>query len=152
MENPLYEEIQVRCGVRLKKGYHSGKYLNLLNQTLCDYLSPWSEMGNHVHFGWNISEQEIKSFIHNMDYVDHVTDFSLLRIAPREEGYFILDDSAVPGSPAALSRKITPTYVWSTAVPLATHYLQALDSNLQITAEITGYDELEIGSTFIISE
>lgn len=152
VENPLYEEIQVRCAVRLRKGHHAGKHHNLLNQALCDYLSPWSEMGNNVHFGWNISEQEIKSFIHNLDYIEHVTDFSLLRIAPREDGYFILDDSAVPDSPAALSHKMMPTYVWSTAVPLANHYIQTLDNNLQIVAEVTGYDELEIGSTFIISE
>jgi hypothetical protein len=45
-----------------------------------------------------------------------------------------------------------PTYAWSTAVPLQHHYIQALDQPLQIRAQRTGVDELEVGSTFIIPE
>lgn len=150
VENPLYEEIQVRCAVQLKKGLHTGRHHNLLNQALCDYLSPWHPQGNTVHFGWSISEQAIKSFIHNLDYIDHVTDFSLLRIAPQDDGFFILDDTA--SSDRHDLQTLHPTYAWSTAVPLPHHYIQALDQPLQITAQRTGVDELEVGSTFIISE
>lgn len=150
VENPLYEEIQVRCAVHFRKGLHAGRHQNLLNQALCDYLSPWSPGGNVVHFGWHLSEQEIKSFIQNLDYIDHVTDFSLLRIAPRNDGLFVLDDSAVQGTATNYSFK--PTYPWSTAVPIRRHYLLTTDLHRQIRAERTGVDELEVGSTFIISE
>jgi hypothetical protein len=150
VENPVYEEIQVRCAVQLKKGLHTGRHHNLLNQALCDYLSPWQAQGNAVHFGWSISEQEIKSFIHNLDYIEHVTDFSLLRIAPQGDGFFILDDTA--SSDTHHLQTLHPTYAWSTAVPLQHHYIQALDQPLQIRAQRTGVDELEVGSTFIIPE
>ena len=151
VENPVYEEVQVRCAVHFKKGYQRGASLNRLNQELCEFISPWHSRGNRVHFGWNISEQEIKSFLHNLDYIDHATDFSVLRIAPSAENLFALDDTADQAGTSARSGSFIPTYLWSTAVPLAHHYLQTLDDRTQILAEVTGYDELEIGSNFIIS-
>lgn len=150
VENPVYEEIQVRCAVQIKKGLHIGRHQNLLNQALCDYLSPWTEQGNNVHFGWSVSEQEVKSFIHNLDYIEHVTDFSLLRIAPQGEGLFILDDTGSVEGEEKYRQTLKPTYAWSTAVPLQHHYLDTLDQHRQIHAQRTGVDELEVGSTFII--
>jgi len=150
VENPVYEEIQVRCAVQFKKGLHIGRHQNLLNQALCDYLSPWSEQGNRVHFGWSVNEQEVKSFIHNLQYVEHVTDFSLLRIAPQGEGLFILDDTGSVEGDEKYRQTLKPTYPWSTAVPLPHHYLDTLDQHRQIDALRTGVDELEVGSTFII--
>lgn len=152
VENPVYEEIQVRCAVHFKKGLHPGRHQNLLNQALCHYLSPWMPQGNAVHFGWSLSEQEIKSFIQSLDYIDYVTDFSLLRIAPQRDGLFILDDTAAPDPSGKLNHHFTPTYPWSTAVPIRHHYLQTTELHRQIRAERTGMDELEVGSTFIISE
>lgn len=152
VENPLYEQIQVRCAVHFRKGLHAGRHQNLLNQALCDYLSPWSPSGNSVHFGWSLSEQEIKSFIQNLEYIDHVTDFSLLRIAPHRDGLFTLNDTAAPVLPGEIGHSFKPSYPWSTAVPLRHHYLLTTDLNRQIRAERTGVDELEVGSTFIISE
>ncbi|WP_039918547.1 baseplate J/gp47 family protein [Cellvibrio mixtus] len=151
VENPLYEEIQVRCAVHFRKGLHAGRHQNLLNQALCDYLSPWSPGGNTVHFGWSLSEQEIRSFIQNLEYIDHVTDFSLLRIAPSTGGLFLLDDTAEPAHAGDISHTFKPTYPWSTAVPIRRHYLLTTDLHRQIRAERTGVDELEVGSTFIIS-
>ncbi len=150
VENPVYEEIQVRCAVQFKKGLHIGRHQNQLNQALCDYLSPWCEQGNSVHFGWSVSEQEVKSFIHNLDYIDHVTDFSLLRIAPQGDGLFILDDTGSVEGDEKYRQTLKPTYAWSTAVPLQHHYIDTLDQQRQIHAQRTGVDELEVGSTFII--
>ncbi|WP_323816526.1 baseplate J/gp47 family protein [Cellvibrio sp. NN19] len=150
VENPVYEEVQVRCAVQFKKGLHPGRHQNLLNQALCNYLSPWCEQGNSVHFGWSVSEQEVKSFIHNLEYIEHVTDFSLLRIAPGDEGLFILDDTGSVEGDEKYRQTLKPTYAWSTAVPLQHHYLDTLDQPRQIHAQITGVDELEVGSTFII--
>jgi len=149
VENPTYEEIQVRCKVEFKKSIHSGRYHNLLNQALCDYLSPWAPEGNQVHFGWSISARDIQSFIRKLDYVDYVTDFSLLRIARYRDGLYFRDDTAV--KPDVEVDRITPSYYWSTAVPIPNHYIDTLHKKEAFIAEATGYDELEIGSTFIIS-
>lgn len=149
VENPTYEEIQVRCRVQFKKSIHSGRYHNLLNQALCNYISPWDPEGNHVHFGWNIAARDIQSFIRNLDYVDFVTDFSLLRIARYRDGLYFRDDTAV--NPEDEVDRITPSYYWSTAVPIPNHFIVTARTKDIFTAEVTGYDELEIGSTFIIS-
>jgi hypothetical protein len=149
VENPTYEEIQVRCRVQFKKSIHSGRYHNLLNQALCDYLSPWVPEGNQVHFGWSIGARDIQSFIRNLDYVDFVTDFSLLRIARHSDGSYFRDDTAV--NPEDEVDRLTPSYYWSTAVPIPNHYIVTARNKDIFTAEVTGYDELEIGSTFIIS-
>lgn len=151
VENPVYEEIQIRCAVHFREGRHHGYHHNLLNQALCDYLSPWSSLGNNVHFGWSINEQDIKSFIHNLDYIEHVTDFSLLRIAPREQGLFVLDDTASPVTEGNATGRILPSFWWSTAIPIEHHYIVSIDENAHIGAQVTGYDELEVGSTFIIA-
>jgi len=151
VENPVYEEIQVRCAVHFKDGRHHGYHYNLLNQALCDYLSPWSSVGNNVHFGWSVSEQDIKSFMHNLDYIEHVTDFSLLRIAPREQGLYVLNDTAAPVMEGPATGRILPSFWWSTAIPIEHHYIVSIDENSYISAQVTGYDELEIGSTFIIA-
>jgi hypothetical protein len=86
-----------------------------------------------------------------LDYVDFVTDFSVLRIAARTEGFFDLDDTADQTQSEVQFGRVSPSELWSTAVPLPQHYLQSLEDKTQIAAEVTGYDELEIGSTFIIS-
>lgn len=151
VENPVYEEIQVRCAVHFREGCHQGYHHNILNQALCDYLSPWSSLGNNVHFGWSINEQDIKSFIHNLDYIEHVTDFSLLRIAPREQGLYVLDDTAAPVIEGTVTGRILPSFWWSTAIPIEHHYIVSIDENAHIGAQVTGYDELEVGSTFIIA-
>jgi hypothetical protein len=149
VENPTYEEIQVRCRVQFKKSIHSGRYHNLLNQALCDYLSPWAPEGNQVHFGWNIGARDVQSFIRNLDYVDFLTDFSLLRIARHKDGSYFRDDTAA--NPEAEVDRLMPSYYWSTAVPLPSHFIVTARNKDIFTAEVTGYDELEIGSTFIIS-
>jgi hypothetical protein len=151
VENPVYEAIQIRCAVHIKVGHPRGESQNQLNRQLCEFISPWHSYGNRVHFGWSINEQEIKSFIHNLDYIDHVTDFSVLRIAPNGSDFYSLDDTANSENNTAKSGRIDPSHLWSCAVPFNQHYLQALTDKAQIIAEVTGYDELEIGSNFIIS-
>ena len=125
-----------------------------------------SKLKKYIYLDWNVIQYmkheqivegkfdaiKFKSFIQSLDYIDYVTDFSLLRIAPQRDGLFILDDTAAPDPSGKLNHHFTPTYPWSTAVPIRHHYLQTTELHRQIRAERTGMDELEVGSTFIISE
>ncbi|MGV3590737.1 MAG: baseplate J/gp47 family protein, partial [Gammaproteobacteria bacterium] len=151
VESPLYEEIQVRCVVQFRKGRHPGKYQNMLQEKLCEYISPWSPGGNGVHFGWRLAEQEIKSYVQNLPYVDQITEFSLLRVAPGELDTYIVDDTALAQPGHKYTGVLTPNTLWSTAVPLAHHFVVSVTEKQRIDLQ-TGYDELEIGSTFIISQ
>lgn len=150
--NPEYEEIQVRCAVQLKLGCHIGQHHNLLNRALCDYLSPWSPLGNKRHFGWTLREQEIISFIKSLDYIEYVTEFSMLRIASQSESFFTMDDTANSDDfgPDTVFKTIEPKNIWNIAVPMKNHNISSINDHRVGKANITGCDQLEVGSTFII--
>lgn len=155
VDNPVYEVIQVRCTVKLKNSLLAGMCLNHLNQAISDFLSPWNEtVGYTSHFGWIINKQDIESFIQNLDYVDRVTNLSILRIAPLKEGYFGLFDSAEKQKTVSdsESRYIVPKFPWSIVAPIKQHFIEIDESYELFGPEVTGIGELEIGSTFIISD
>lgn len=150
--NPVYEVIQVRCTVKLKNPLLAGMYLARLNQAISDFLSPWNEtIGYNRHFGWVVSKHDIESFIQNLDYVDRVTNLSLLRIAPMGDGFYDLLDSADKPETAEV-KDIIPVYPWSIVAPIQQHFIEIDDRYDAIEPQITGIGELEIGSTFIISD
>jgi hypothetical protein len=165
--NPVYEQIQVRCTVKLRKGLRGGRYTSLLNQAVSDFLSPWKNPGYATHFGWCIHQHDLESFIQDQDYVDDVTNFSMLRIAPDGDNNFdLLDTAAIAAAVNAAAaedsaannssdhgqhRSITPKYPWSIAVPLKHHAIDTTDDFAPQTPIAAGVDELEIGATFIVS-
>ncbi|SEQ95515.1 hypothetical protein SAMN05421690_100461 [Nitrosomonas sp. Nm51] len=149
--NPVYETIQVRCTVKFKEGCTSGMYLAKLNEAISDYISPWHDtVGYTKHFGWRISKHDMQAYIQQLAYIDRVTNFSMLRIAPDGEALFDLFDSAVATEPQDESGEITPEYPWSVAEPMRQHFIEVDDSFVTIAPEVTGIGELEIGSTFIV--
>jgi hypothetical protein len=145
VRNPAYEKIQVRCRVHLGKGDAGGYYINQLNQAISDYLSPWNKTGYGIHFGWRVRRYDIKSYIRNLAYVNFVTNFSMLRIAEDDSGYFSLFDTV-----ASQVKEIRPVYPWSIAIPVRRHFIKIIELPEIKDPEITGINELEIGSNFII--
>ncbi len=149
--NPVYEIIQVRCTVKFKNKRVGGRYHDRLNQAISDYLSPWHDtVGYTAHFGWRISGQDVQSFIQQLDYVDRITNFSILKITPESDSNYDWFDSAAVDKTGAGSCEITPKYPWGIAEPMRRHFIEIDDSFETIAAQITGIGELEIGSTFIM--
>ncbi|CUI03273.1 baseplate J/gp47 family protein [Massilia antarctica] len=144
---PVYEQIQVRCGIRLKDGLAGGHYITRLNQDMSSYLSPWRTPGPQTHFGWRVRMHDIESFIIGLDYIADVSGCSMLRVAPTGAARFVLSDTArgVAGAGAAL----TPQYPWSVAVPLHSHLIGMSSTDAARAADL---NSLDIGSTFIISQ
>ena len=151
--NPVYETVQVRCTVKLKRKRSVGKLIEQLNEAVSAFISPWNDSSGYTtHFGWRISKHELQSYIQQLDYIDRVTNFSLLRISPQGNALFALTDSAAEERSSAGFCEITPRYPWSIAVPMRRHFIEVDDSFDMIAPEITGLGELEIGSTFVISD
>jgi hypothetical protein len=151
VKNPVYEQIQVRCTVKLKRGLRGGQYTNMLNQAISDFLSPWKTPGYATHFGWCIRQHDLESYIQDQDYIDSVTNFSILRVAPDGDDNFDLMDTASVSKSPERYQSITPKYPWSIAVPLKHHAIGTTDDFKPTTPIIAGVDELEIGTTFIVS-
>jgi len=157
--NPVYEKIQVRCTVKFAGDMNvGGAYIKRLNQAISDYIYPWCDVGYKASFGWSIRADDIESYIRELDYVDFVTNFSMLHITEEGHGTHKLMDTVkwreMENNDAKQNNRhealIKPRYPWSLAVPMRRHYIETTMSIEPIAAKETGVNELEIGSTFII--
>mgnify|MGYP001818770022 CR=1 FL=1 len=149
VRNPVYEQVQVRCTVKFVDAISEGVNINRLNQQISDYMCPWKPEGYQARFGWNIRQQDIESYIRSLGYVEYVTNFSMLHITIDNDGSYHLFDTAKGGQDH--KAVISPHYPWSLALPAEKHFIETIPSARSIAAEVTGVDELAVGSTFIIS-
>ncbi len=158
VENPVYEEVQVRCTVKLKTPFGSarvnsqmsGRYIEQINQAICEYLSPWNQRGLNQHFGWSVQQHNVVSFLHDLDYIEEVTGVSLLQVSPLgdvSDLRFVLKDNA---KAERQQKDLSPSYPWSIAVPMQEHWIVVADQFEQKPAKAIGINELKVGSTFII--
>ena len=152
VRNPVYQQIQVRCTVRFSAGADQGRCINQLDNAISDFISPWNDGGNTCHFGWCLHQHEIESYIRSFDFVENVTQFSMLSILGRDNHEYTLYDTAVHAQNPQAEVDIVPKYPWAIAVPIgAGHVIRTTDSAEQIAASRTGIRELAVSSTFIIS-
>ncbi|KKO44070.1 hypothetical protein WG68_17265 [Arsukibacterium ikkense] len=148
--NPGFEQLQVRCAVKLNGMRQGGDGLQLLQQELSDYLCPWVSAGQLARFGWELRPQLLQSFIQQRSYIDYVTDFSLLHISEYGSRQYRMLDSACFSS--GHQPVLRPSRPWHLITPASQHALQLISQSRPIAAEPTGISELEIGQTFIISQ
>jgi hypothetical protein len=151
VQNPVYEEVQVRCTVKLNSPLNTGRLSEQINQALCDYLSPWNGQGINQHFGWTVRQHDVVSFLLDLGYVDEVTGVSLLQIAPWGkpiDRLYRLRDNAIQKD--VVQKVIYPSYPWSIAVPMNQHWIVISEQSVSKDATPIGINELRVGSTFII--
>ncbi len=83
VNNPLFEEIQVKFNVRFYSGYDKGIYSVKLNEDLIKFLSPWAyAAGSDIVFGGKIHKSVILNFVEEQEYVDYITCFEMFHIIP----------------------------------------------------------------------
>lgn len=155
VRNPSYEQVQVRCTVKFREGTGGGYYIRAVDQAISNYLSPWnSSGGNGAQFGWSIRCNDVETLIRNLEYVESVTNFSMLHIAEDDQNYSVLMDTvlmdAVRGKVEL--EEIGPLFPWSIAIPARRHAIETSDNTRPIRPERTGINELRIGTTLIITE
>ncbi|MBT8340075.1 MAG: hypothetical protein HKP58_04365, partial [Desulfatitalea sp.] len=150
--NPVYEQIQVRCSVKLHPSAVGGASIKHINQAINQYLSPWTDQGrNQARFGWRIRHADIASYILGLECVSYLTQFSMLHIVQdKNDTYALFDTAGVQGA-TAHAEDIKPKYPWGIAVPLRHHYIETINDYLALEPRSAGIDELKIGETFIIS-
>jgi hypothetical protein len=162
--NPVYERIVIRAQVRLKESARSqqGVVMNELQQTLLDYISPWSPTGPTPRFGWIFRNDEVEAFLRNLSYIDFVTQFSMLHLTEVEDGRYELEDTArTPQRATGLGdrieyrrgvRQVTPKFPWSIAIPNQSHLIELINDNKDqhLNPEVTGLGRLIIGNTFVV--
>lgn len=143
--NPYFEKIQVRCVVRFRGKQSSGLLLKKLNSDICNFISPWYESGYQTHFGWCARKHDLEAFIQEQEYVESVSDCSLLRVSPTLEHQYLMDESS-----DCCQDEFRGAFPWSVAVPMRKHYINVLDSGTEDSMISVGIGDLEIGRTFIL--
>jgi hypothetical protein len=173
VRNAIYERIQVRCTVALKRGARFGDVLQRINTALVEYLSPWHDYGYAAGFDWTVRGDDIEACIRAVDEVQSVAGISLIRVwedekAVKDSLYFFEDTAAKDGvgSPGdetlAILRPKTP---WSLVLPMEEHIIEIVErqrdeggprrtglavSEVAIaSATVPG---VQIGTTFVVGE
>ena len=163
VRNPVYEEIQIRCTVKFTHNTREGYYINKLNEAISAYISPWSTTGYQTGFGGRVQRSDLVPYIQGLNYINFVTNFSMLRISGDSKSGFTLFDTA--GQPSAVSdtstnasepeqietMEIRSQVPWGIAVPVRRHFIETMDTFESVRPAVTGIDELEVGTTFIIT-
>ncbi len=83
VNNPLFEEVQVKFNVMFHPNYDKGIYQVKLEEAIIEFLSPWAfEKGSDIVFGGKIHKSVILQFVEEQEYVDYVTCFQMFHIVP----------------------------------------------------------------------
>ncbi|QZE14370.1 hypothetical protein K4L44_00250 [Halosquirtibacter laminarini] len=146
VRNPIYEHIYIRCAVKFVSPLRNGHFVKLLNEELIKLLSSWSvsKLGE-PGFDKDIKMEDIIGFIHDLDFVSFVTDFSTIKITCLDNGEYFVTDSVMTHN-----EKMTPSVPWGILVSAHHHDISVTDSDQVIDANITGISDLDIQDSFII--
>lgn len=156
VRNVAYEQIQVRCKVRLTSDAHPGTSLRKINQTLIEYLSPWHDTGCGADFDWQINAEALESHLRAQPYIAGVGGLSLLHVVCSDDRFHVLHDTArqspkliAAGARMGLSQ-VSPELPWSLALPVKNHLIELADQPADMLPQATGISLLEVGKTFIV--
>ena len=147
VRNPAYEQIQVRCKVKFKPGVAQGWAFNELNQAIVDFLSPWSVSGIKAKFDWSIRCYDIQAHLQELDYIESISGFSLLKIVEDDARHH----HQLSDTKRSNASEVVPSFPWSIAIPTKSHLIEVEEKNGTWEAQLTGVAKLSIGSTFILS-
>ncbi|MFA6041648.1 MAG: baseplate J/gp47 family protein, partial [Methylophilus sp.] len=91
LANPEFEEVQLRFKLRLLEGFDEAFYVQKLQQTLTQYLSPWINVEQvlakqSLTFGGRLYKSVLINFIEEQSYVDYITDVQLIHYYLNTDG------------------------------------------------------------------
>lgn len=144
VSNPNYEQIQVRCKVRLRNGQNPGDGIAAINRQLGAFLSPWSRDTKITAFDWRVRCIDLQAHLQGLHAVTLATGVSLLRISTDEASLKHLTDTA-----REQRDDIRPLLPWSVAIPFRQHLIEVVDDSRPRQPSLAGFGNLAIGSTFI---
>jgi hypothetical protein len=147
VRNPRFEEIRYRLAVKFKEGYDRGYYINILNEDIKRFLSPWAyDKESEISFGSSVYSSAVINYIENTDYVDYVANFNLLQQIIQHENYtetiplFLTEENAA-----------TAKYPDSILVSAESHVIDVISTDLYDPGAFQGIGHMKIGTDFWIS-
>ncbi|MCB8963010.1 MAG: baseplate J/gp47 family protein [Ardenticatenales bacterium] len=99
VQNPHYERLKIRVGVRFRPGYRPEALRESLNGALNRFLAPWAyDDGAELVIGGSLYASQLIRFVEEQPYIDYVSQIKLFRsddgenyeyIQPQADGYAV---------------------------------------------------------------
>ncbi len=172
--NPAFEQLAVRARVRFKPNLDDGAMAERLKRRLGAYLSVWTAPPELGRFGWTLERDVLKAHISDLDYVDAITDFSILHLGADDAGEHVLldtsqsdnrnltraelaalkasqtpDTSADGRTPGTLIRPLAP---WSLPITAPRHSLTVMADRHEVEPLQSGIGRLGVGQMLIVNQ
>jgi len=143
--NPVYEDIKVSITVKFNPEYEKGLYINILQQDLKEFLSPWLfDPMQDIRLGEDLPTSKIIDFINKRYYIEGVGNFSILKYVGKVP-HLKLDKVT------AYNSRLYATYPWSVMVSATLHTISAVDKfDNNVKFRYGGLGDMAIGEDFII--
>ncbi|MDF3026997.1 MAG: hypothetical protein K0S23_1304 [Fluviicola sp.] len=144
--NPVYEELQVKCVIRLKDENQAVSLEAI--QEICDnFIAPWQAKNVLPKFGEPIHISRIYNAIKEIDFVAEIDYFAIIRVSQDKteagkRNYYHLYTHEEE------AELLVPNRPYKLFVPAETHIIQIEEKNKSI--DPYGLGDMEIGKTFIL--
>jgi hypothetical protein len=110
--NPHYETVKFEVEVVFLPGKDPVLYLQQLQEDLISFLSPWvNDPSKGIKFGGTVHKSQVIAYIEALDYIDYITDFSMLH-----EGALV-DGGMIETSSTASILVSAPEHIVSNSIP-----------------------------------
>lgn len=149
--NPSFERLQLRGKVRFTQAQDDGALTQRLKTDMARYLSVWTAPRAIGRFGWSINPGALHAHIRDLDYVRHLTDFSLLHLVEMDQGRYVLHDTAILDPRARGHTRITAAEPWALPLSAPEHILTSILDDRDDPALPTGIGGLRLGEMLIVN-
>lgn len=148
--NPAFDRIHVRAAVRFSPFRDDGAMAHQLRGFLARILSVWTADDSLGQFGWQLQEPVLRAQIAALDYVEDLTDFSVLHFMSDDAPNYRLADTAkwTDGK----DRVIRPSRPWALALSASDHAISTLETSQTIPATQSGIGRLRVGDMLIVNQ
>ncbi|TDX32517.1 hypothetical protein [Rhodovulum visakhapatnamense] len=150
--NPAFDRLQVRARIRFAPFLNDGALAFRLRQDLIARLSVWTAAPEIARFGWSLNVALLRAQIAALDYVEDVTDFSVLHFAADDSGVHRLADTAQIDGRGPHGPVIRPSRPWALALSASDHALAAATARSGIEATQSGIGRLRVGDMLIVGQ
>ena len=149
VSNPFYEQIRIICKVSFVGEESDSFYIRQLRVHIIEFLNPWLvEADDDEEFGVSKYRSEVLAFIQTLDYVQYVTEFSMLKIVAKNDKYSMYDSAKEKEN----AEEISPIYPWSIMVSARDHEITLIDDQSYEAPKARTINNMELGTDFIISK
>lgn len=101
VKNPNYQAVRLDFKVKFRTGYEFNFYSGELNAALIRFLSPWAfDPARELAFGGKVYKSVLLDFVEDLDSVDYLTDFKMVRTDGPLQGNDL--NEAKPETPDAI--------------------------------------------------